>query len=55
MSNKVEHCTSCGVHLVEKGYVKFPCPNCGKEIGRCKSCRHQGNVYTCAACGFQGP
>ncbi|KKH88306.1 Zn-ribbon RNA-binding protein, partial [Methanosarcina mazei] len=45
-SDKVEYCTSCGIRLVEKGYVKFPCPQCGAEIGRCTSCRQQGNVYT---------
>lgn len=54
-SRKVEYCTSCGVHLVEKGCVKFPCPECGHEIGRCGSCRQQGNVYTCPVCGFQAP
>ncbi|AAM32209.1 MULTISPECIES: zinc finger domain-containing protein [Methanosarcina] len=54
-SDKVEYCTSCGIRLVEKGYVKFPCPQCGAEIGRCTSCRQQGNVYTCPKCGFKAP
>lgn len=54
-SRKVEYCTSCGVYLVDKGCVKFPCPECGHEVGRCKSCRQQGNVYTCPVCGFQAP
>ncbi|MDD3245606.1 MAG: zinc finger domain-containing protein [Methanosarcina sp.] len=54
-SHKIEYCTSCGIRLVEKGYVKFPCPQCGEEIGRCTSCRQQGNVYTCPKCGFKAP
>jgi predicted RNA-binding Zn-ribbon protein involved in translation (DUF1610 family) len=54
-SQKVEYCTSCGIRLVEKGYVKFPCPQCGAEIGRCSSCRQQGNVYTCPKCGYKAP
>ncbi|MFZ2498588.1 MAG: zinc finger domain-containing protein [Methanosarcina sp.] len=54
-SQKVEYCTSCGIRLVEKGYVKFPCPQCGSEVGRCSSCRQQGNVYTCPKCGYKAP
>jgi Zn-ribbon RNA-binding protein len=54
-SQKVEYCTSCGIRLVEKGNVKFPCPQCGVEIGRCGSCRQQGNVYTCPKCGYTAP
>jgi predicted RNA-binding Zn-ribbon protein involved in translation (DUF1610 family) len=53
--NKVEYCTSCGIRLEEKGNVKFPCPECGNEVGRCISCRQQGNLYKCPKCGFQGP
>jgi predicted RNA-binding Zn-ribbon protein involved in translation (DUF1610 family) len=54
-AQKIEYCTSCGIRLVEGGYVKFPCPECGSEIGRCASCRQQGNVYTCPKCGFKAP
>jgi Zn-ribbon RNA-binding protein len=54
-SQKVEYCTSCGIRLVEKGNVKFPCPQCGAEIGRCGSCRQQGNVYKCHKCGYTAP
>ncbi len=52
---KVEFCTSCGVRLVERGYVNFPCPACDAELGRCVSCRQQSNEYTCKECGFMGP
>ncbi|MCK5216752.1 MAG: HVO_2753 family zinc finger protein [Methanosarcinales archaeon] len=55
MTSRAKNCISCGVKLIEKGYVRFPCPSCGKEIGRCTMCRHQSNVYTCPGCGFQGP
>ena len=52
---KVENCTTCSVSLVEDGSVRFPCPYCGEEIGRCKSCRVLGNTYKCPKCGFVGP
>lgn len=54
-TDKPEKCISCGINLIEKGYVRFPCPQCGKEIGRCASCRHQCNTYKCPGCGFEGP
>ncbi|MEA1865612.1 MAG: HVO_2753 family zinc finger protein [Candidatus Methanogasteraceae archaeon] len=50
-----KYCTTCGAHLVEPGYVQFPCPKCEVTIGRCVSCRKQSNLYTCPACGFTGP
>ncbi|RZN16335.1 MAG: DUF1610 domain-containing protein [Methanosarcinales archaeon] len=49
------NCISCGINLVEQGHVRFPCPSCGTEIGRCVNCRHQSNLYTCPNCKFQGP
>ncbi|WP_406656767.1 zinc finger domain-containing protein [Methanolobus sp. ZRKC2] len=55
MANKVEKCTACGKRLVESGFVRFPCPSCGRELGRCVSCRQQSNPYTCPKCGFVGP
>ena len=54
-TDKPEKCISCGVNLVEEGYVRFPCPQCEKELGRCGSCRHQSNTYKCKGCGFEGP
>jgi len=53
-SKRVESCVSCGVMLVEPGFVRFPCPECGEEIGRCVKCRKQSNPYKCK-CGFIGP
>ncbi|MCK4938582.1 MAG: DUF1610 domain-containing protein, partial [Methanosarcinales archaeon] len=50
MTQKAEYCISCGVKLIEEGYVRFPCPSCGREIGRCVMCRHQTNPYTCPKC-----
>ncbi|MCW7076511.1 MAG: zinc finger domain-containing protein [Candidatus Syntrophoarchaeum sp.] len=58
MSDKlmqVDKCVTCSVKLVERGFVRFPCPNCGEGIGRCVSCRNQGNAYVCPSCGFGGP
>ncbi|MCD4703568.1 MAG: zinc finger domain-containing protein [Methanosarcinaceae archaeon] len=52
---KVEFCTSCGVRLKETGFVRFPCPSCDTELGRCVSCRQQSNMYECKKCGFVGP
>ncbi|MEZ5336202.1 MAG: zinc finger domain-containing protein [Methanolobus sp.] len=54
MANKVDNCTTCNKRLVETGYVRFPCPVCGRELGRCTSCRQQSNPYTCPKCGFKG-
>ncbi|MDG6244823.1 MAG: zinc finger domain-containing protein [Methanolobus sp.] len=54
MANKVENCTTCKKNLVETGYVRFPCPVCGTELGRCISCRQQSNPYKCPKCGFVG-
>ncbi|MDF1558316.1 MAG: zinc finger domain-containing protein [ANME-2 cluster archaeon] len=55
MTQKADYCISCGVKLIEKGYVRFPCPSCQRELGRCVMCRHQTNPYTCPKCEFQGP
>ncbi len=52
---KAEKCISCGINLIERGYVRFPCPQCGAELGRCAACRHQSNPYKCPGCGFEGP
>ncbi|MCD6108738.1 MAG: DUF1610 domain-containing protein [Thermoplasmata archaeon] len=52
---KADRCISCGVGLIEEGFVSFPCPSCGTIIGRCRSCRKQGVTYTCPKCGFSGP
>ncbi|MHC1592572.1 MAG: zinc finger domain-containing protein [Methermicoccaceae archaeon] len=49
------NCTSCGVALLEGGSVKFPCPMCGEEIGRCPRCRVLSTKYVCKECGFEGP
>ncbi|MCK4960055.1 MAG: DUF1610 domain-containing protein [Planctomycetes bacterium] len=48
-------CISCGINLVEKGYVRFSCPQCNGEVGRCTKCRHLSNEYICKSCGFIGP
>ncbi|HID73813.1 MAG TPA: DUF1610 domain-containing protein [Thermoplasmata archaeon] len=51
-----EHCTSCGVRLMERGFTTFRCPVCGEGIiGRCRQCRDQSVTYRCEACGFEGP
>ena len=55
MVEKVEYCVSCGVRLAGKGVVRFKCPQCGEELGRCGKCRQQSNSYKCPKCGFQGP
>ncbi|MCZ7356715.1 MAG: zinc finger domain-containing protein [Candidatus Methanoperedens sp.] len=52
---EIEKCVSCGVNLVERGYARFSCPQCKKELGRCVHCRHQSNPYKCPGCGFEGP
>ena len=49
-------CSSCGVPLVGKGVVVFPCPSCGHvTMGRCQRCRDQSITYKCSECGFIGP
>ncbi len=55
MAERVEHCISCGVRLEGAGAVRFKCPSCGAELGRCGKCRKQSNAYKCPSCGFQGP
>jgi Zn-ribbon RNA-binding protein len=55
MSEGTDFCVSCGIRLNEKGAVKFKCPGCGAELGRCAKCRQQANIYKCQKCGFQGP
>ncbi len=55
MVEKVEHCISCGIRLEGAGIVRFKCPSCGNEIGRCGKCRKQGNAFICQSCGFKGP
>jgi predicted RNA-binding Zn-ribbon protein involved in translation (DUF1610 family) len=55
MAERVEHCISCGVRLEGAGVVRFKCPSCGAEMGRCSKCRKQSNAYICQACGFKGP
>ncbi|ADE37118.1 MULTISPECIES: HVO_2753 family zinc finger protein [Methanohalophilus] len=52
---KVNYCTSCGVHLSDKGFARFACPECDTELGRCIKCRQQSNNYVCPKCGFMGP
>ncbi|MFQ6055027.1 MAG: HVO_2753 family zinc finger protein [Methanosarcinales archaeon] len=52
---EVTNCISCGVRLFGTGYTRFPCPDCGHEIGRCAKCRKQSNTYICPSCGFTGP
>ncbi len=48
-------CTSCGVGVLGKNFVRFECPACGKEeIIRCLPCRKNLRNYTCK-CGFVGP
>lgn len=49
-------CSSCGVALVGRGVVHFPCPDCGKaQLGRCARCRDQSVPYHCPLCPFVGP
>ena len=52
---EVKYCTSCAVSLADRGFVRFPCPSCGKELGRCVDCRQQSNEYYCPSCDFRGP
>ncbi|TRZ69018.1 MAG: DUF1610 domain-containing protein [Methanothrix sp.] len=55
MTEEPEKCISCGVTLAGKGWVRFPCPECGTIINRCIRCRKQSNSYSCKSCGFTGP
>ncbi|HDH91518.1 MAG TPA: DUF1610 domain-containing protein [Candidatus Aenigmarchaeota archaeon] len=50
-------CNSCNVNVLgKKGFVRFYCPNCGKElIVRCRTCKALSNEYKCKNCGFIGP
>lgn len=52
---RAEFCTSCGIRLLERGKVQFPCPECTRSIGRCWRCRSQAIIYRCPSCGFSGP
>ncbi|MFZ5955645.1 MAG: zinc finger domain-containing protein [Nanoarchaeota archaeon] len=45
-------CISCGENTAG---VKFPCPECGKELFRCKKCRTLSIEYKCSHCGYSGP
>lgn len=48
-------CYSCQKEVTDD-YVRFKCPNCGKEeITRCMKCRKIVAKYRCKACGFEGP
>ena len=47
----MEECISCGSRICA---VKFPCPKCKKEIGRCEKCRKISIEYKCD-CGYVGP
>jgi len=51
----IEFCTSCNTRLVEKGFVRFPCPQCGEIIARCVKCRELAVEYKCPNCGYEGP
>ncbi len=52
---KAEFCTSCGIRLLGRGKVQFPCPGCSHGLGRCWRCRVQAITYKCPSCGFSGP
>lgn len=45
-------CVSCGKETED--CVKFPCPECKKEISRCNKCRGLSIEFKCG-CGYQGP
>jgi hypothetical protein len=48
-------CSSCQKEVTDN-YVRFKCPNCGKqEIIRCMRCREIVAAYKCKDCGFEGP
>jgi hypothetical protein len=48
-------CSSCQKEVTDD-YVRFKCPNCGKEeIIRCMKCRKIVAKYKCKSCGFEGP
>ncbi|MEM0444783.1 MAG: zinc finger domain-containing protein [Nitrososphaerota archaeon] len=50
-------CTSCNRPITpDMKSVHFPCPNCARvSIWRCEICRELARLYTCPACGFEGP
>lgn len=48
-------CSSCHKEVTDN-YVRFKCPNCGKEeIIRCTKCRAIVAKYKCGNCQFEGP
>ncbi|MCD6523237.1 MAG: DUF1610 domain-containing protein [Candidatus Diapherotrites archaeon] len=47
-------CVSCKREVTDN-YIKFKCPNCGREIIRCHNCREIAARYTCPECGLEGP
>ncbi|MBL11397.1 MAG: RNA-binding protein [Euryarchaeota archaeon] len=55
MTARASTCTASGTPLVDARSTSFPCPDCGKHIGRSRQCRLQGVAYVCVECGFQGP
>lgn len=48
-------CVSCGVTIAAMSAARFPCPQCGNHVSRCKRCRKQSTRYNCPDCGFEGP
>ncbi|MDH3353371.1 MAG: zinc finger domain-containing protein [Nanoarchaeota archaeon] len=46
-------CISCNKETSKS--VKFPCPECGKELLRCDKCRSLSIEYKCPKCGHKGP
>ncbi|MBR17555.1 MAG: RNA-binding protein [Euryarchaeota archaeon] len=54
-AKRVAICTSSGTPLVGEGSTTFPCPNCGRPLGRSKRCRVQSVKYICPECRFEGP
>lgn len=48
-------CVSCGINVAGLDAARFPCPQCGHQIFRCKRCRKQSTRYDCPECGFEGP
>ncbi|MEM4367216.1 MAG: zinc finger domain-containing protein [Candidatus Anstonellales archaeon] len=48
----MKRCISCGKTTIN--FVSFPCPECGKDIIRCKDCRLNKVIYN-HSCGFVGP
>jgi len=48
-------CISCGINISGTTAASFACPDCGRQIFRCATCRKQSNLYECVECGFTGP